>query len=292
MPRRRPAATGQDRPVTTLSVVGAARTRLCIEDIGNPDRPAVVLLHGIGSCRHVWERQVRSELASRLRLVTVDLRGHGGSDAPPDGYGDSRRWADDVRAVLDALSLHRPVLVGWSYSGAVICDYVATHSDAALGGVVLVGAVSDLGTPEALEGLGQGFLAVSRRLVRAEPADLPEVTAEFVDLLTARPLPPEERGQMRAYASVVPGYVFGGMLRRTLRHDATLRSVRVPTLVVHGAEDAVVLPSQARRVAGLVPGARLVTYPGVGHVPCWEAPDRFNADLFAFVDRAAAARHP
>lgn len=270
--------------MTTLSVVGGARIRLCVEDHGNPDRRAVVLLHGIGSCRHVWQRQVLSELASRLRLVTVDLRGHGGSDAPPDGYGDPLRWADDVRAVLDSLSLRRPVLVGWSYSGAVICDYLATYTDSALGGIVLVGAVSDLGTPQALESLGSRFLAVSRRLVRAGAAELPDVTAEFVDLCTARPLPPDERGQMRGWTSVVPGYVYAAMLRRTLKHDDTLRAVRVPTLVVHGADDAVVLPSQARHVAALVPRARLLTYPRVGHMPFREAPERFNADLASFVD--------
>ncbi|HEY9476293.1 MAG TPA: alpha/beta hydrolase [Mycobacteriales bacterium] len=246
----------------------------------------MVFLHGLGYCRLAWANQVRSELSSTFRLVTVDLRGHGGSDAPPDGYADSSRWAQDVAAVLGEMGLHRPVVVGWSYAGAVICDYLAEYGDDALAGLVLVGAVSDLGTRRALDGLTDEFVAVSRRLVRSDPADLPSAVGDFVDLCTHRPLPAEQRGEMRGWNSVVPGHVLAGMLRRTLEHDATLRAVRVPTLVLHGEADRVVRVAHARHVAGLVPGARLVTLPEVGHMPFWEAPERFNTLLAEFVEAA------
>ena len=263
-------------------VGGGGGVRLHVEEHGDPEHPAVVLLHGLGYCRLAWAHQVRS-LSSAFRLVTVDLRGHGGSDAPSDGYADSTLWARDVAAVLAELDLHRPVLVGWSYAGAVICDYLAEYGDNALGGVVLVGAVSDLGTRRALDGLTDEFVAVSRRLVRSDPADLPAAVDDFVDLCTARPLPERVAGQMHGWNSVVPGHVRAGMLRRTLEHDATLAAVRVPTLVVHGEADRVVRVSHARHVAGLVPGARLVTIPEVGHMPFWEAPERFDTLLADFV---------
>lgn len=294
-------------------VVGGGGDRIYVEDHGGPDRPAVVLLHGLSFCRLAWQHQVCSELRSQFRLVTVDLRGHGGSDAPPDGYADPVRWAADVDAVLDGLDLVRPVLVGWSYGGTVICDYLAhrhaltgspgspgtpgtpgatgtpgsagsvARPDRELAGVVLVGAVSDLGTQRALDGLGAEFLAVTRRLVRCDPDDLPAAIGEFVDLCAHRPLPAADLARFHGWSAVVPAHVRSGLLRRRVEHDATLRAVRAPTLVLHGEHDRVVLPAHARHVAGLPPDSRLVCVPGVGHMPFWEAPELFNAELAGFV---------
>ena len=99
-----------------------------------PDGQPVLFLHGLSQCRLAWAKQFASDLANDLRLVAMDLRGHGLSDKPRDAYGDSRQWADDVHAVIDVLGLERPILVGWSY-GPVICDYLRTYGDGRLGGV-------------------------------------------------------------------------------------------------------------------------------------------------------------
>jgi non-heme chloroperoxidase len=58
---------------------------------------------------------MNSDLADDYRLVAMDIRGHGFSDKPRDGYTDSRLWADDVNAVIQALSLDGSILCGWSY---------------------------------------------------------------------------------------------------------------------------------------------------------------------------------
>ena len=76
------------------------------------------------------------------RMVTYDLRGHGNSDKPldPARYRDSKAWGDEVKAVMDAAGLRRPVLVGWSYAGRVISDYVTTHGAGRLAGINFVDA--------------------------------------------------------------------------------------------------------------------------------------------------------
>jgi pimeloyl-ACP methyl ester carboxylesterase len=73
--------------------------------------------------------------------IAYDLRGHGASDKPLDAdrYTTSSFWADDLAAVIQTHNLERPVLVGWSYGGYVIADYVRKFGDAALGGLVFVG---------------------------------------------------------------------------------------------------------------------------------------------------------
>jgi len=74
--------------------------------------------------------------------VTYDLRGHGNSEKPLDAakYRDSKAWGDEVQAVIDAAGLKRPVLVGWSYAGRVISDYLATHGAGHLAGINFVDA--------------------------------------------------------------------------------------------------------------------------------------------------------
>ena len=87
-------------------------------------------------------RQVHSDLAKEFRIVTYDLRGHGNSDKPldPARYRDSKAWGDEVQAVIDTAGLKHPVLVGWSYAGRVISDYVSTHGASKLAGINLVDA--------------------------------------------------------------------------------------------------------------------------------------------------------
>jgi len=65
---------------------------------------------------------MNSDLADDYRLVAMDLRGHGLSEKPREGYTDSRIWADDGNAVIRTLSLDHPILCGWSYGPLVILD--------------------------------------------------------------------------------------------------------------------------------------------------------------------------
>lgn len=62
---------------------------LFVEETGNPGGRPVLFLHGLSQCRLAWDRQLRSGLGRDLRLVAVDLRGHGLSEKPGDGYGDA-----------------------------------------------------------------------------------------------------------------------------------------------------------------------------------------------------------
>src|SRR5438105_1003656 len=76
--------------------------------------PAIVLVHGLSSSRHIWDRVL--PLLAPHRVVAYDQRGHGESDKPDTGYGFDDMTAD-LEAVLDALAIDRPVLVGHSWGG-------------------------------------------------------------------------------------------------------------------------------------------------------------------------------
>src|SRR6201986_4260562 len=115
---------------------------IAAQEWGNPNGPEILFIHGFSQSYLSWMRQVDSDLAKDFHIVTYDLRGHGNSDKPLEAarYRDAKAWGDEVQAVIDAAGLKSPVLVGWSYAGRVISDYVTTHGADRLAGINFVDA--------------------------------------------------------------------------------------------------------------------------------------------------------
>src|SRR5271169_625517 len=127
------------KPITVKTPDGLT---ISAQEWGNPAGLEILFIHGFSQSYLSWMRQVDSDLAKEFRIVTYDLRGHGNSDKPfdPARYRDSKAWGDEVQAVIDAAGLKRPVLVGWSYAGRVISDYLATHGAGGIAGLNFVDA--------------------------------------------------------------------------------------------------------------------------------------------------------
>jgi non-heme chloroperoxidase len=262
-------------------IQGGGGTEIYAAETGNQSGRPMLFIHGISQSRLSWRNQMSSDLGNDLRLVAMDLRGHGGSARPHDAYGDSAVWADDVHAVITALGLERPILCGWSYGGVVIGDYLHTYGEQALGGIVLVAAVSRLGEP-VVPFLSPEFLAVIPDLFATDVDVSTAALNRFVSIATAGDADPEDFYLALGYNTDVPPHVRQAMLSRTVDHDDLLARLRLPTLIVHGLEDQIVLPAMSEHHAGLVPHARVDFLPGVGHSPFAEEANRFNAALAAF----------
>ena len=276
MPQALDETTGRTHRIT-----GAGGVRLYVEETGNPAGRPVLFIHGLSQCRLAWNRQLHSDLGRDLRLVALDLRGHGESDRPTDAYGDSAAWAQDVNAVITSLELDQPILTGWSYGGVVICDYLRRYGEGAIGGVHLVGATSRLGEP-AMPFLGPRFLATVPGLFSTDAEESMTALQAFVRLLTFEPLDPEDSYTFLGSAAAVPPGVRQALLSRTLDYDGLLSGLGAPVLITQGLEDEVVLPTMAEHHARLMPYAQTSYYPRVGHGTFWEDPDRFNSELRAF----------
>jgi pimeloyl-ACP methyl ester carboxylesterase len=131
----------------THTVQGGGGLRLHVREWGKTDGPPILFIHGLSQNHLCWAKQYQSTLAEEFRLVAYDLRGHGMSQAPlePGHYSDAKLWADDVAAIIDQLGLDRPVLVGWSYGGFIICDYLRAHGTGQPGQPVVAGVATTLG---------------------------------------------------------------------------------------------------------------------------------------------------
>ncbi|MDI3257335.1 MAG: alpha/beta hydrolase [Kyrpidia sp.] len=271
------------RRVVAHMVEGGGGVKLFVEESGARRGKPIVFIHGFSQNHLVWLKQTESALSDEFRLVTVDLRGHGRSEKPPGVYADSKLWADDIHAIIAELALDRPVLVGWSYGGLVLCDYLRHHGQDGIAGLVLVGAVTRTGVKESFAELGSEFLALVRPSFSDSIAESQPVLERLIALSTAGKLSQEDLYLFLGFNWTVPPFVREGMMKRRLSNDDLLPAIQKPVLIVHGSEDRVVLPEAARRHAGLIPGARAVFYSQTGHSPFWENPGRFNRDLGAFV---------
>jgi pimeloyl-ACP methyl ester carboxylesterase len=234
----------------------------------SPAALPLVCLHGAGGSAAVWT-QLHAGFASERPVFALDLPGHGRSALFVEATSLDR-YAGVVRDALDALGLARAVLVGHSMGGAVAL-LVALAVPDRVAGLLLVGTAARLRVaPGILEG------------IRRDPA----VAVERICAMAHAPSAPSElvaRGvvEMRR----VPPTVLEGDFRACDGFDVRSRvgAIAAPALVVVGSEDAMTPPRFAAELASLVPGARLETVPGAGHMLPVEAGARLVALARPFV---------
>jgi non-heme chloroperoxidase len=279
---------GQTRTIHTVR--GGRGLRLHVREWGRVDGPPILFIHGLSQNHLCWARQYQSSLAGEFRLVAYDLRGHGMSEAPFEAghYTDGALWADDVAAIIDQLRLDRPVLVGWSYGGFVICDYVRAHGQDRIAAIDFVAGAVKLGPAAFGTLIGPGFLD---HFADATADDLPTNIKGMRGLVKgwpAKPYPAEEVETLLCSGMAVPARIRANLAAREIDGDDVLRTLQVPLLVSHGRADTVVLPAMAEHVLATCPTAEPSWYEGVGHTAFLEAPERFNRELAALTRRARA----
>ena len=254
-----------------------------VVEAGNPKGRPIVFIHGLSQCWLQWSRQMNSSLVEDHRLVALDMRGHGLSDKPPHGYDDSRQWADDVNAVIQALNLDHPVLSGWSYGPLVFLDYIRHYGEDRIGGLHFVGAVTKLGSQEANAVLTPEFLSLVPQFFATDTETSVRGLQALLRLCFALEPSASELYLMLGYNVSVPAYVRQGMLSRSFDNDDLLPKIRKPVLITHGASDAIVKPAVVDQHKAAMPHAQ-VHLAKTGHAVFWDDAAAFNERLHAFCE--------
>lgn len=258
---------------------------LAVSSVGPEDAPEILFLHGIGHARDSYALQMESSLAERYRMVSFDLRGHGQSGKPwrDEDYADPAIWAEDVRAVMAATGLRRPIVVAWSYGGFVAADILRVLGQDSISGIVLVNTTGGMSPIHMDEGpmpadLTQAYAqlaiptvsnhagaisALSKYLVAGEAGLKWAQSTERLGLL----LPPYVRSALRAH--------------RTENSDLPAQ-VTIPILLVHGSEDFNVTDDVVREFRATLQNSTASRFDGAGHSPFAEDSARFNRELAAF----------
>src|SRR6266545_214231 len=229
-----------------VTVTGGGGLKLHVDEAGNPAGKPILFIHGFSQCRLAWRKQTESELAREFRLIAMDIRGHGSSEKPPGVYGDSKLWADDVRAVIATLGLDRPVLSGWSYGGVIMSDYVDRYGEDGIAGTNWVGAVSRLGAPLVQDRLiSEEFLAAAVGSFSHEVSESVAAVQRLVRLCVKEAPSPEDFCFFLGCSILVPPHVRQGMLSRDVDNDLVVRRMRKPMLLSYGDADDIV-PTMSR----------------------------------------------
>ncbi|WP_298176679.1 alpha/beta hydrolase [Saccharomonospora sp.] len=267
-------------------VVGASGVRLGVRVDGELDAPAIVFVHGWAQSARAWDLQFADpRLRERFRLLALDLRGHGVSETPEEDYDDPTVWADDLAAVLEVAGPDA-VVVGWSYGGLVITDYLRVHGTRGLAGIVFAGAITEIGKGRPGGRVGS---AMSAALPDALSGDLDVALPALRTLATgmaAGPVPGHVSQALLGASLAVPPRVRKALFRRDVDSADVLAAVDVPTLVLHGTEDAVVDVSAGEYTAGKIAGAATRWWEGVGHLPFVESSHEFGTTLRWFAEQA------
>lgn len=229
---------------------------------------AVVLLPGLMFARDVWDAQAK-RLAANYRVIRLDLRGTGSSNAPEGPYL-MENLAGDVAAVLDAIGVERAAIVGHSLGGYVALAFARMYVER-LSGLALVCSRIDADTAE-----------VSKiRYELAERAETERSAAPVAEWLIPRMLPSDGA----AVARLMAGADFRGAAA-TLRGMAVrdpgadiAEDLHIPILVVAGALDRAVPLEVARATAAAFSHARFEIMKESGHVPMFDEPERLGVIL-------------
>src|SRR5438874_10599497 len=265
------------KPITVKTPDGLT---ISAQEWGNPAGPEILFIHGFSQSYLSWMRQVDSALAKEFRIVTYDLRGHGNSDKPLDAarYRDSKAWGDEVQAVMDAAALKRPVLVGWSYAGRVISDYVTTHGADKLAGINFV----DASIKSFPEFVGEN-LKNQPGMASDDLATNIAATRSFVHGCFEKQPTSDDFETMLSFNMMVPPVVRTNLGGRALDATEVMSKLKIPVLVTHGDKDRNSRIGTAQYTAKTIPGAKLSVYEGIGHAPFYEDAARFNTELASFV---------
>jgi non-heme chloroperoxidase len=223
-----------------------------------------------------------SDLADDFRLVAMDLRGHGLSDKPRDGYADSKLWADDVNAVIKALGLDYPVLCGWSYGPLIILDYIRHYGEGDISGINFIGGITKLGSDEAASVLEPEFLNLVPGFFATEGEESVRTLGSLLRMCYAQELSAEDWYLMLGYNVSVPHYVRQGLFSRSFDNDDLLPRIRKPVLLTQGANDVIVKPIAIDKHKVGLPHAQIHLVPNAGHTPFWKDAAEFNQRLREF----------
>lgn len=261
------------------------------ETFGDPANPPLLIIPGLGdpTGKCAWQS---ADLAADYYVIVPDNRGAGRSDQPPPGYTVDD-MATDAAALMDALGIRAANVFGFSLGGMVAQGLALNRPDLvarlALGCTTAGGALGFAPEDRVSETLvnppttgdryrdylAGAWVSCSPRFIDEQPA-----TVEALAELSAR------------FPQTSEGYA--GQIQAALAHDVADRisSLRLPVLVMHGDADVLIPVENGLALARAIPGARLILYPGAGHLFFVEEAAAVNQDLRDFFGTSGPAADP
>lgn len=248
-------------------------------DVGSPQHPAVVFLHGIGGGRQGWAPQQTHVGQMGWRSLAWDMPGYG--DSPMIDPYDFAHVARALWQMLDAAHIQQAVLVGHSM-GAMVALQAWTQAPERIRAMVLAASSPAFGNSDG--DFQQQFLAQ-----RLAPLESGKTMADIADRLIPSMVAPGSTAPALALAregmAAIAPDTYRAALRALVQFEqrATLPTITVPVLCLAAEHDRTAPPAVMERMAQKIPGARYACLAGAGHLLHYEQPEAFNAELEKFL---------
>jgi pimeloyl-ACP methyl ester carboxylesterase len=263
---------------------------LAADAIGPADGQVVLFLPGSGQTRQSWRKAAAVAARHGYRAIIIDLRGHGDSGWSPDGLYTVQTFADDLRAVIDAIDTP-PIVVGASLGGLAAMLVAAAHPDA-MRALVLVDITSKVNADGAKDVVG--FMGAGADGF----ASLEEASEAVAAYQPHRPRPTDNSGLARNlrlrdgryYWHWDPAFMSMGENSDQQSNNPTIlddaaRALTLPTLLIRGGRSNIVTEEAAREFLEIVPHADYAHIDGAHHMVAGDANDAFNDAVFTFINR-------
>ena len=266
------------------------------EDVGTGQ--PIVLIHGFPLSGRSWEKQIPSLLNAGFRVVTYDRRGFGNSSQPSVGY-DYDTFASDLNRLLTELDLDDVVLGGFSMGGREVARYLGTYGSDRVRAAVFMSSIPPflLKTPATPNGVDQSVFDDIQAAIAADRfAYLTAFYNDFynLDVLLGERISEEavrDSWNVAAGASPIATWACPPTWHTDFRDD--LRTIDVPTLVVHGTADRI-LPIEATgaRTREMIKDSQYVVIDDAPHGCLWTHADEVNRALLEFIAPMVATGKP
>ena len=263
-------------------------TNLHVDDTGGTGR-TVVLIHGWPLSGESWSKQVPAFVEAGYRVVTYDRRGFGRSDKPKTGY-DYDTLTEDLHTLLSELDLNDVTLVGFSMGGGEVARYFTKYGTERLHSVVFASAVPPylLRTNDNPEGplSKEQAAAMTAGLTQDEDSFYDQFTTDFFSVDGVLKVSEADRQEALALAKQASKAAaleaMASFASTDFRDD--LLKVTVPTLVIHGAGDAIVLfEGSGTRTHAAIHGSELHVVAGAPHGVNVSHADEWNRVVLDFL---------
>lgn len=259
-------------------------------DFGNPDKPPVILLHGLNSNAHSFD-QLAPHLAATHHLLALDFRGHGDSEwGPPDSYTPQNNLGD-IGQFLKALNIDKAVFIGTSMGGAMAMIFAAIAPQCVeklilndSGAEIIMAPPPDPAEGPGLFATEFGSLEEAARRYRESYQPLTMLPLSAAADLTAHSVRKNANGTWRwksdpaLNSASSPGAPPTG----TIKLWSFYEKIKAPVLIVRGGESDSLTRETVAKMLTVLPQSRAVEVPGVGHTPWLSEPIALNA-IFEFL---------
>ena len=241
--------------------------------------PAVVLVHGLGLNRHMWQWQ-RDALAERYTVISYDLFGHGDSPAPPEPPSLTL-FSNQLRRLIDEVTVPKAAVAGFSLGGMIARRFAMDHASRLWALAILHSAHQ---REQAAHDAIQSRVHQARR---DGPAATIDAALERWFSQSFHRANPEVMQQVRDWVMANSKDVYPDIYQVLVdgvdELIAPSPAVHCPTLVMTGSEDYGNSAEMTHAIAAEIPGAKTVILPGLRHMAMAENPARFNSELLEFL---------